>query len=74
MTKHLEITHKNFLQAMIAGKKTINTRFTKVKSAPFEKVKTGDKVLLKESGKPISYEYTVAKVEYYINEDGYLKN
>ncbi len=69
MTIHLAVVHKIFLNAMINGKKTIETRFTKVRCAPFDRVNVGDKVLLKESGKPIAFEYTVDKVEYYINEN-----
>lgn len=66
---HIAITHKPFLDAILQNKKTIETRFTNVRCAPFNKVNEGDKVLLKESGKKISAEYTIEKVEYFINND-----
>lgn len=69
MTIHLAITHRIFLKAILNGQKTIETRFTKVKCTPFNKVKPGDKVILKETGGKISAEYIVDKVQYFIKQE-----
>ena len=49
------------------GKKTIESRFSKVKCLPYGKISIGDKILLKETGGPIRGEAIVRKVAYYSN-------
>lgn len=47
---HLAILTKNWIDPILSGEKTIESRFSKVRCAPYGKVKIGDKIFLKESG------------------------
>lgn len=67
MTKHLAIFTQPFLDLILNGQKTIESRFGKVKCAPHGVVKTGDLVVMKESGGPVLGEFTVGKVISYAN-------
>jgi hypothetical protein len=50
---------------MIAGKKTIETRFSLNRVAPFEEVEQNDVVLLKRSGGPIVGLALVGQTDFY---------
>lgn len=63
--QHLAILVQPFLDLILKGEKTIETRFTKVKCPPFQKVKEGDIILLKKSGGLVVGEITAGKVEYF---------
>ena len=65
--QHLAILVQPFLDLILRGEKTIETRFTKVKCPPFQKVKEGDIILLKKSGGLVVGEITAGKVEYFSN-------
>jgi ASC-1-like (ASCH) protein len=52
--EHLMIVKKKYFNLIISGKKTIETRWSKNKITPYEKVKIGETILIKESGKPIA--------------------
>lgn len=67
MKVHIAILYKYYLDLILEGKKTIEARFSKVKSPPFGKVSEGDKILLKETGGPIRGEAKVRRVEYFSN-------
>ena len=62
---HLAILVQPFLDLILNGKKTIETRFTKVKCSPFQKVKEGDIILLKQSGGQVIGEMIAGRVEYF---------
>lgn len=47
---HLAVFVEPFLQYILDGKKTMETRFSVVRCAPFERVMNGDVILLKKSG------------------------
>lgn len=47
---HLGVFIEPFLQYILDGRKTMETRFSVVRCAPFERVDEGDVVLLKKSG------------------------
>lgn len=47
---HLGVFVEPFLQYILNGKKTMETRFSIVRCAPYERVESGDVVLLKKSG------------------------
>ena len=55
---HLVILKKPYLEAILDGSKTIESRFTKTKRAHFGRVLPGDKLFLKESSGPV---YATAK-------------
>ncbi|MCX6753213.1 MAG: hypothetical protein NTW62_02630 [Candidatus Nomurabacteria bacterium] len=59
---HLAICTEPFLSLMLNGKKKVESRFSKNKIAPYEKVSKGDSVLLKRSGGGIEGFFVVQKV------------
>jgi len=61
---HLAILKMPYLQAILTGSKTIESRLTKTKRAPFGCVGIGDTLFLKASSGPVLATTTVAKVEY----------
>lgn len=65
MKHHLAILSPGWIELILDGSKTIESRFTKVRCAPFGKVHEGDIVYLKESGGLVKGMFTVAKVETY---------
>lgn len=66
-TKHLAIFRQPFLDFILEGKKTIESRFSCVRSAPYGVIKKGDIVLLKKSGGLVLGEFTAGKVETFSN-------
>ena len=67
MKYHLAILSPGWIERILDGSKTIESRFTKVRCAPFGKVHAGDVVYLKESGGRVKGMFTVAEVETYEN-------
>ncbi|MBA7644509.1 hypothetical protein ES703_52253 [subsurface metagenome] len=64
---HLVILKKPFLEAILGGRKRIESRFTRAKHSPFGKVRPGDKLFLKESAGPVCAVATVAAVKNFEN-------
>ncbi len=62
---HLVILKKPYLDAILAGEKTIESRFIKTKHSPFGKVAAGDKLFLKISSGPVCATATASAVENY---------
>ena len=67
MKYHLAILTPGWIELILDGSKMIESRFTKVRCAPFGKVNAGDIVYLKESGGRVKGMFTVAKVETHEN-------
>ena len=67
MKYHLAILTPGWSERILDGSKTIESRFTKVRCAPFKKVHEGDSVYLKESGGLVKGMFTVEKVETFEN-------
>lgn len=63
--KHLAIFKGNAGEDILLGKKTIESRFSKVKKPPFGIVAAGDLVYIKPSGKEIIGEFRVKKVIFF---------
>src|SRR6266567_8274426 len=63
MSKHLAVFRQPFLDLILEGKKTIESRFAKVRCAPHGVIETGDIVLLKKTGWSVYGEFTVDRVE-----------
>lgn len=63
--RHLAIVNKKFADAILNGRKSIETRFSKHNIPPFGRVSVGDIVYLKISGGEIVGQYRVKKVFYY---------
>jgi hypothetical protein len=65
MKKHLAIFKKGAGELILSGQKTIETRFSKSKVAPFLQVSTGDLVYIKPVGKDIIGQFRVKKVIFF---------
>ena len=57
---HLAILVQPYLDYILEGKKTVETRFSKNKIAPYDKIKAGDIILLKKTG---GYVFGICYVE-----------
>ena len=62
MKKHLAIFSQEFVDRVFSGKKTIESRFSQKKIAPFGVISPGDTVYIKPSGKEIVGQFKVKKV------------
>lgn len=51
---HLAIFVEPYLTFILEGRKTVESRFSSVRCAPYDKVHPGDVVLLKKAGGPVS--------------------
>lgn len=65
MRKHLAIFKGSATEDILTGKKTIDSRFSKSKIAPFGVISAGDLVYIKPSGKDIIGQFRVKKVIFY---------
>lgn len=63
--KHIAILRQPFFDMVLCGKKTIESRWSMHKVAPYGKVSACDVILLKETGKDVTAIAAVKKVEYY---------
>ena len=63
--KHLAIFKGDGAEKILTGKKTIESRFSKNKIAPYGVVSAGDLVYMKLSGGAIIGQFRVKKVIYY---------
>ena len=64
---HLVILKKPYLDAILDGRKQIESRFTKTKREPFGQIRPGDKLFLKVSSGPVCATATVAAVKIFEN-------
>lgn len=62
MRRHLAIFSLQVAQEIIAGRKTVETRFSLKRISPFGEISSGDIVYIKPSGKPILGQFLVKKV------------
>lgn len=67
MRKHLAIMNNLAIEAVLSGRKTIETRFSKHRISPFGEVRVGDLVYMKLPGGDIVGQFRVKKV---INYEG----
>lgn len=75
---HMAIMIEPYLSWVLSGKKTIESRFSQRRTAPYNKVKKRDIILLKKSGGDIMGVFEAGAVYYYDSLDPYsisaLKN
>jgi ASC-1-like (ASCH) protein len=62
---HLAIFTEPFLSLVCSGEKSIESRFSQAKIAPFDRVNSGDVVLVKESGGYVKALFIVGAVKFY---------
>src|SRR5437764_10549230 len=68
MTSHMAIlTHKSVVDKILSGEKTIESRFSRVKSVPFGQIIAGDLVYFKLSGGPVMGYARISRVEEFDN-------
>lgn len=67
MQIHLAILHKHYLSKILAGEKTIESRFTKVKCLPHGRVGINDLIFLKQTAGDIVATAYVDNVIYFEN-------
>lgn len=60
--EHLAIMSKGYIEKILSGEKSIESRFSVNRISPFGKIKAGEKVYLKETGKPVSASFEVERV------------
>lgn len=65
MKRHLAIFPRNYIDKILSREKTIESRFSKVKCAPYGQVSIGDIILLKEQSGPIRGQAEIAKVIFF---------
>ena len=65
MRKHLAIMNKLAIEAILSGRKTVETRFSKNKIIPYGAVSIGDLVYMKPPGEDIVGQFKVKKVFYF---------
>lgn len=74
---HVAIMKKswNLLPLIIAGKKTVESRWYKVKTTPWGKINRGDTLYFKDSGEMVTLKTRVMKVDQFLieNNDHALK-
>ncbi len=63
--KHIVILRQPFFDMVLSGEKTIESRWSMMKIAPYGKVAVGDELLLKETGKAVTAIAKVNKVVFY---------
>ena len=62
---HLAILKKKWLEKILAGEKTIESRWYKQKRTPYKSIAQGDVVYLKETGKPVTAKADVKDVLFF---------
>ena len=50
---HLAVLHRAYLDAVLAGTKTVEARLTQNRSVPFGRIRPGDTVYLKQASGPV---------------------
>ena len=67
--EHLAIMKKSWglTDKILTGEKTVESRWYKSRRAPWDKIKTGDRVFFKDTAGPVRVKATVAKVLQFAN-------
>lgn len=71
---HLAIFVEPFLGLALAGTKTVESRFSKRRTAPYNLVREGDVILLKRSGGPVRGLAQIGGVSFYRLDGAALKS
>ena len=66
---HLAVLTEPYLEWILSGKKTVESRFSVHRGAPYRAIVPGDVIVLKRSSGPIMGVCTVAKVEFFELDD-----
>ena len=63
--KHIVILKEPYFSMVLRGEKTIESRWSMHKVAPYQKVQVGDEILIKKTGQPVTVKAEVADVQYF---------
>ncbi len=63
--KHIAIMREPYYSLILSGKKTIESRFSKNRCIPYEKVKVGDVIYFKKTGCDVNVTATIDSILYY---------
>ncbi len=63
--QHIAIMRQPFFDMVISGEKSIESRWSQSRRAPYNRVKVGDEILFKLTGQPVTATAKVAHVRYY---------
>jgi hypothetical protein len=63
---HLAVMREPYLSYVLAGQKSIESRFARVQAPPYERVHAGDLLLLKEVGGPVTALAVIAEADFYV--------
>jgi ASC-1-like (ASCH) protein len=71
MKKHLAIMDKTTIEAVLSGRKIIETRFSQHRIAPFGKISVGDIIYMKPPGEDLMGQFKAKKIFYFegLNQD-----
>lgn len=64
---HLVILKKRYLEAIVDGRKSVESRFSRTRHRAFGRILPGDRLFLKVSSGPVCAQATVAAVRYFEN-------
>lgn len=64
-TIHLVIFRQPYLDYILSGAKTVESRFLMRRGPPYNRVQAGDRLVLKQAGGPLRACARVAEVQYY---------
>lgn len=67
--EHLAIMKKGYIEKILSGEKSIESRFSMNRITPFHRITTGDKVYLQETGKSVTASFTAGEVLYFSDLD-----
>ena len=65
--EHLAIMTHGYIEKILSGMKTIESRFSANRIAPYGKISKGDIVYLQETGKKVTASFNVCDVLYFSN-------
>lgn len=65
MKKHLAIFNQGVGERILTGQKTMESRFSHNKNAPYQQISSGDLVYIKPSGKEIIGQFKVKKAIFF---------
>lgn len=66
---HVAIIRQPFFDKIVSEEKTIESRWYRFRKTPFENIKHGEKVYVKEPGKPVSLVFDVSKALFFYDLD-----
>lgn len=66
---HVAIMKKSWglIEKILTGEKTVESRWYKLKYAPWDRIKSGDTIYFKDSGEPVTLKAKVVKVLQFAN-------